>query len=272
VNPLRERLRNQLRRFPGLERRARLLARRRRLATAQPDWTGIIGSEGAAWQQVLAAAKGGQRVLIATSVGSHLAGTTLESALAAALTLRGVEVDVLLCDAALPACLAADVTWYPDQQQFARHGPRQDLCHGCFDSGAGVFRDLGLRVRTYSEYLTDGDRELAARLAAEVPLAEIGSYTLEGLAVGEHAIAGALRFYARATLDGEPQSEAVVRRYFQAALLTCFATKKLLNSVPYEVAVFHHGIYVPVCGWSTGTRRTGNTASSSAMERRTITR
>jgi hypothetical protein len=245
VKRLQERFRNQLRRFPVLERRARLLARRRRLVTAQPDWTGIIGSDRAAWQQVLAAAKGGQRVLIATSVGSHLAGTTLESALAAALTLRGVEVDVLLCDTALPACLAADVSWYPDQRQFARHGPTQDLCRGCFDSGAGVFRDLGLRVRAYSEHLTDADRELAARLASQVAVADISTYILDGLTVGEHALAGALRFYARASLEDEPEGETILRRYFHAALLTCLATRALLREVAYDVAVFHHGIYVP---------------------------
>jgi hypothetical protein len=245
VSGIRELLRNQLRRIPRLERRARLLARRRRLANDQPDWASILGPDRAEWNRIVAAARGGQRVLIATSVGSHLAGTSLESVLAAALTLRGAEVDVLLCDSALPACLAADVTWYPDRQQFARHGPSRDLCHGCFDSGAATYRGLGLRVRTYGEQLTAPDRDLAARIAAEVPAGEIPAYTFEGLAVGEHALAGALRFYARATLDGEPQGEAVLRRYFHAALLTCLTTRSLLEQVPYDVAVFHHGIYVP---------------------------
>jgi len=242
---IRQLLRDQLRRIPALERRARLLARRRRLATGQPIWAGILAPEREAWEQVFAATKGGTKVLVATSVGSHIAGTSLESALAAALALRGADVEVLLCDAALPACLAADVTWYPDQRQFVRHGPSQDLCHGCFESGARVFRELGLRVRRYSEYLSTEDRELAARLASEVPAADIPQYTLSGLSVGEHALAGALRFYARATLDAEPEGEAVLRRYFHAALLTSLATRALLGQVPYEVAVFHHGIYVP---------------------------
>jgi hypothetical protein len=245
VSGIRDLLKNQLRRIPQLERRARLLARRRRLATEQPDWASILGPDHAEWDRIVAAARGGQRVLIATSVGSHLAGTSLESVLAAALTLRGAEVDVLLCDSALPACLAADVTWYPDQQQFARHGPSRDLCRGCFDSGATTYRGLGLRVRTYGEHLTASDRELAARIAAQVLPSEIPSYELDGLAVGEHALAGALRFYARATLEGEPEGEAVLRRYFHAALLTCLATRALLHQVPYDVAVFHHGIYVP---------------------------
>jgi hypothetical protein len=242
---IRDLLRDQIRRVPALERRARLMTRRRRLATGQPDWASILAPEREEWEQALAAAKGGARVLVATSVGSHLAGTTLESALAAALTLRGAEVDVLLCDSALPACLAADVTWYPDQRQFSRHGPSEDLCHGCFESGARVFRDLGLKVRRYSEHLSADDRELAARLASQVPASEIPHYKLADLSVGEHALAGALRFYARATLDAEPEADTVLRRYFHAALLTSLATRALLRQVHYEVAVFHHGIYVP---------------------------
>ncbi len=238
-------LRDLIRRIPGLERRARLLARRRRLTSGQPDWARVLAPERKEWEQALAAAKGGTKVLVATSVGSHLAGTSLESALAAALTLRGAEVEVLLCDTALPACLAADVTWYPDERQFTRHGPSRDLCHGCFDSGAKVFRELGLTVHRYSEYLSTEDRELAGRLALDVPAGEIPTYTMAGLSVGEHALAGALRFYARATLDAEPEAEAVLRRYFHAALLTSLATRALLRQTRYEVAVFHHGIYVP---------------------------
>jgi hypothetical protein len=245
VNRIRQLLRDQLRRIPALERRARLLARGRRLATGQPDWAGLLEPDRASWEQALAAAQTGPKVLVATSVGSHIAGTSLESALAAALTLRGANVEVLLCDTALPACLAADVTWYPDQRQFVHYGPSRDLCHGCFDSGAKVFRDLGLRVRRYSEYLSTEDLELAARLAGEVPATEIPHYTLGGLSVGEHAMAGALRFYARATLGGEPEAESVLRRYFHAALLTTLATRALLRQVEYQVAVFHHGIYVP---------------------------
>lgn len=245
MTSIRKLLREQLRRVPALERRARLLARRRRLLSEQPDWSTILAPERAAWNEVVAAARGGPRVLMATSVGSHLAGTSLESAIAAALTLRGAEVDVLLCDAALPACLAADVTWYPNRDLFVRHGPSRDLCRGCFESGEHVFRSLGLRVRRYGEHLMSRDREQAARLAAETPIPDIPNFQFDGLAVGEHALAGALRFYARATLEGEPQGEAVLRRYFHAALLTCLGTRALLRSVPYEVAVFHHGIYVP---------------------------
>jgi hypothetical protein len=79
----------------------------------QPLWVHLLNQNKEIWSEALKNAKKGQKILIATSVGSHLAGTTLESMLAVALTLRGADVHVLLCDAALPACLScwSDMPW-----------------------------------------------------------------------------------------------------------------------------------------------------------------
>jgi hypothetical protein len=78
-----------------------------------------------------------------------------------------------------------------------------------------------------------------------VPRDEIDRLTFQGVSVGEHALAGALRFFARATLDGEPTGDAVLRRYLAAAILTTLAVRRLVRREQYAVAVFHHGIYVP---------------------------
>ena len=236
--------RDRLKRHPRLERAVRLYVRRRRaLTNGYPDWTRIQG-QGPALSPT-SVPKQRTKVLIATSVGSHLPGTSLESVLAAALSLRGAEPHVLLCDGVLPACLACDVTWYPNQEDFVRHGPTRDLCKHCFDPAAAMYRSLDLTVHTYSALVTSEERTEAARLAASVPTAELPAYTLDGLAVGEHALAGTLRFFARATLESEPRSDAVLRRYFHAALLTVMATRRLVRTHRFEVAVFHHGIYVP---------------------------
>ena len=74
---------------------------------------------------------------------------------------------------------------------------------------------------------------------------DVRTFTLDGLALGEHAYAGALRFFATGSLDGEPQGEAIVRRYLESALLTAFATRRLLRSLRFTSTVVTHGIYVP---------------------------
>jgi len=67
----------------------------------------------------------------------------------------------------------------------------------------------------------------------------------DGLAIGEHAYAGALRFFATGSLDAESESEPVLRRYLEAALLTASASRRLMRAVGFSSAVFTHGIYVP---------------------------
>ncbi|MEQ1855567.1 MAG: capsule biosynthesis protein [Longimicrobiales bacterium] len=108
-----------------------------------------------------------------------------------------------------------------------------------------MFELLGLAVHRYSALLAPEELERAASLASSAPIADIRDWREDGVAVGEHAMAGSLRFFARADLGGEPTADAVLRRYFQAALLTTAAVTRLVRKHRFEVAVFHHGIYVP---------------------------
>ena len=65
------------------------------------------------------------------------------------------------------------------------------------------------------------------------------------MSIGEHSVAGALRFFARGTLEGEPNGEAVLRRFFEAALLTTYAINTLFGREKYDAVVCSHGIYIP---------------------------
>jgi hypothetical protein len=210
----------------------------------QPDWRPILRASSDAWQAAIATARGGPRVLVGTAVGGHLPSTTVESLLAVALTLRGAHVVVLLCDEVLPACLRSHVTGVASEDDFVREGPQASGCIRCYSSGAAMYGTLGLPVRKLGDLLTPEERRDAAALAAEMPAADIPAYHRDGLAIGEHALAGALRFYARGTLAGGA-SEAVLRRYLHAGILTAAAAARLLERDRIEVACFNHGIYIP---------------------------
>ena len=210
----------------------------------QPDWRGVLRASGGAWPQALAAARGGPRVLIATAVGGHVPSTTIESLLAVALTLRGAHVEILLCDERLPACSRSHISAVPTEREFLRDGPQGSVCIQCYSAGAALFGSLGLPVRTLGSLLSPEDAAAAAATAARVQAAAIPTYEVDGLAVGEHALAGALRFYARGTLEGDA-SEGVLRRYFEAGLLTARASRRLLLDGGFEAAAFNHGIYIP---------------------------
>jgi hypothetical protein len=239
-------MKHGIRRFPGLWRATRL-ARRwyHARVDAYPDWSRVLARNPGLWSSARKAAHGGPRVLMASTIGSYAHAVTLESALAASLTFRGAEVHALLCDTAMPACAECDASLYPDIKSFVECGPVRDLCRDCLWPAERVYSVLGIKVHRYSEWLTSEERADAARLAGTVRLHDIAGLRLDHLAIGEHAYAGALRFFATGSLDDEPHGEAVLRRYLEAALLTAFATRRLVRTMAFASAVFTHGIYVP---------------------------
>ena len=239
-------MKRAIRRMPALWRATRL-ARRWYYArfNAYPDWQPVLAADPAMWQAAREKAKGGPRVLLASSIGSYAQAVTLESALAAALTLRGTEVHALLCDAAITACAECEASLYPNIDTFTEHGPARDLCRDCRWPAERVYESLGVTVHRYSDWLTAEDRQDARRIAQTLPFAQISTYALDGIAIGEHAYAGALRFFASGSLESEPAGESVLRRYLEAALLTASATRRLLRAIAFRSTVLTHGIYVP---------------------------
>jgi len=207
-----------------------------------PDW-GRLTADSKAWSRRRPGRKG--RVLIATNIGGHGPVGVFESTLAAALALRDAEVEIVLCDATLPACLKAEFADLPDDTILTERRLPETFCPSCMSRGKAMFEPLGLKVHRLSELITPEDRDEALRIATSLPAADIDGFELEGLKVGEHARAGALRYYTRGDLDGEARGEEVLRRYLEAAILSVRAYRRLLAGQAYDVALFHHGLYVP---------------------------
>jgi hypothetical protein len=239
-------MKRAIRRFPRVWR-ASLLARRWYHARVEtyPDWSRALNNSWPEWQAARHNAGEGPKVLLATSIGAYAHAITLESVLAAALTLRGAEVHALLCDADLPACAECGASLYPNPRVFAAHGPSRDLCRDCRWPAERVYHQLEVPVLRYGSSLTPRDRSEAAELARTLPVADIRGLRVDDVAVGEHALAGALRYFATGSLDSEPEGEAVLRRYLHAALLTARGLGRLFRGGEYEAVVVTHGIYVP---------------------------
>lgn len=210
-----------------------------------PGWAVLLNKSRSSWQAALHnVLDDSARILIATGTGGHLPSLTLESLLGVALSLRGAAVDFLLCDGALPACMMCEINWYFDVSDFARQGPT-DRCQYCHGPAAHMLDDAGFHHLGLSTQLTEEERKAARHLATMVRYKDISAYSIEGVQIGEHAMAGALRFFARGDLDAGAAAESVLRRYFEAALLTYYATRSLLAKGRYKVVVLNHGIYVP---------------------------
>lgn len=220
------------------------LLRAARIVIVNPAWNKMKLMDNKEWSASLKTGSG-KKILVATSVGSHLPGAVLESLIAIGLTLRGAKVDVLLCDGLLPACLDCMLGITISEKEMAGAGPQKRLCRLCRWIGERIYRPLGLTIHTYSSLIDNVTKNEIEKIADEMPYSQISTYKFMGLSVGEHALAGALRFYACGVLNKEMNSEKVLRRYFKASLLTASAVNKLIDENKFDCAVFHHGIYVP---------------------------
>ncbi|MCI0651838.1 MAG: capsular biosynthesis protein [Planctomycetes bacterium] len=206
-------------------------------------WSAVLAREGRRWRTARDAARGGRRVLIAPGAGGFHLGALVESLLAAGLTLRGAEVEVFLCDSALPACQMTEIATSPPET--LREAPPQPRCAKCEKRGAGVFAPLGLPTQWLGATLTPEERAEAARVARAVSPERVAEFRWHDLAVGEHAVAGALRYFARGDFAEEPARDPILGNYLRAALLAALAMEKVLARGRFEVACFNHGIYVP---------------------------
>ena len=218
--------------------------RRRQALAFEPDWTRILAQSGGRWAEAREAATDGPRVLLATSTGAHPSAPLMDTLLAAALTLRGARAGFLLCDGVLPACQMVEIG-LQTPRSLTQSGPQRYMCANCFPRAAGLYEPLGLPIHRYGALLTSEERRSAADLASDTAADALADLTVDGLPIGEHARAGALRYFARSTLEGEPFAEAVLRRFVEAALLTAYATRRLLREGGIDVVVVNHGIYVP---------------------------
>lgn len=200
----------------------RLLRHLRPWTKLRPDWRRLLGPD---WEAARMAARGGPRVLIATGTGSNWPCSTVEGLLGVALTLRGAQVRFLLCDGILPACQECDRQWL-SESTFVARGPAP-LCGACHPPALAMLAPLGLPVLRYGQFL-----DPAAPADSREDLEE-------------HARAGALRYFGRGTLPDGRTGQAILDRYRRAAATTAAILDRLVREQRPDVAVFHHGIYVP---------------------------
>ncbi len=205
----------------------------------------LIAADRELWEDAKAAARHGPKVLVPTTVTGFHHVVTVESVLGLALTLRGAQVHYFVCEGTLPACMFSELDRVPDVGIFERYELAPTICAGCAGRGAATYAPLGLTIHRLGKNLTAEQRAFAREVPKGLNRDAMRALKVDGLAVGEHAHAGALRYFARGDLDEGTGSDIVLARYLEAALLTLYATRNVLERVSFNAAVFHHGIYVP---------------------------
>lgn len=208
------------------------------------DWSAIIERDRHRWSEARARADGPE-VLLGTTIGRFKWEVNFDSALAVALTLRGARVSLLVCDHQLPACSAWVRQSMPPSFRADVHTPQATLCEGCLQPTVRVLEPLGLPIHRYSDLISEAELDSATAGTEELDLEQIRELRLDGVAVGEHSVAGAIRFFACARLEDEPNHLDVTRRYLRAAIMTALASRKAMTASAAKVVCGSHGIYVP---------------------------
>ena len=182
--------------------------------------------------------------LIATSSGGLLTSLVFESLLGVSLKSRGHDVEFLLCDGILSACIMCTYNNF-DEEDYIKDGPKK-ICNSCFINAYNFFKPTKIKVRVLSDYLSDDDELTIKNLSFEdKTLDELRKYSLENIAIGEHAYAGALRYYGMTELDSSKNSKKILIEYLKSGVKSYLASKKLFEIKKYDDVIMNHGFYIP---------------------------
>lgn len=212
-----------------------------------PDWKKILDENKDLWESALNNLNNKKRILIATSMGGLPTAIMLDSILGVALTLRGLKVDFLICDSSLPACLMCEYGIIRPNQ-LSRYGPRKYLCNSCFKSGYKILTGTGLEVYKYSDWLNDTDIQLSEIISEEAVTKQfdnIKKFEVDGIAIGEHSLAGTLRYFASAKLKDTYQNRSVLKQYIKSSLITKNVISRMIDRNNYDTICCINGIYSP---------------------------
>ena len=73
---------------------------------------------------------------------------------------------------------------------------KSQVCPNCIARGDVAYKPTGLPISYFSDFINETEKESMRDLALRIPLSEIRAYEQEWVALGEHAFAGTLRFFA----------------------------------------------------------------------------
>ena len=184
-----------------------------------------------------------KNILFATSMANYDGANNIDAIMSLQLARMGHRVSVILCDKKLGACQLSKIGKIAPQE-FVRSG-NSSICDECYYQGKGKFRLQDVDLLRYGQFFSAADQKKIDEILVAIPVDQIRNFKLHDVAVGEHAYAGALRYYARGDLAGEDHGQEILKIFFKASLKTFMVFFNLFKARNIDVVVAHHGIYVP---------------------------
>ena len=182
-----------------------------------------------------------KRILIATSMSDYNHAASLDRLLAIALTAKGHKVAFLLCNSELEGCQIIKFQDSPTSELL--NHPNTPRCFKCAPKIKEKFLPLGLPIYTFQN--NDLVHESEMKSFQKIKTSEFRHIQVDEISIGEHAWAGAVRYFASSNLETQEYSREIILRFLKSALRVKYGTEKAINLFHPEIVIAHHGIYVP---------------------------
>ena len=215
---------------------------------------GLKKSNGISWNKILKDKKEiilkqhiknfkNKKILIATNTGGQNFATEVECLFSLALYLKGYEVEFLLCDGSMNACLIAQHNTI-SEDEIINSGMKK-ICSTCLSYGKRAFSETGFKINYYSDLHSKDYSNKVKTMIKDLSFEEMKSFCYEGVEIGLHSYGNLIRYYAAANIEINEKSTAILRNFIFSSIITKKVTENLLNKNNFERILLHHAIYVP---------------------------
>jgi hypothetical protein len=162
------------------------------------------------------------RILVATNIGGNMNTLAFDTVIARALSTRGHNVRISLCDGGFAACMFAEHQKFKSIGEFVANG-MENMCKSCKLDG-----------------MTSTNLASVQYVSLRPP-----SYLKSNSTDDESGIAGTLRFLGTGRKSALIEFMDVKKRFEVASNQYHDAISDLFDSEKFDVIVAHHGIYTP---------------------------
>jgi len=159
----------------------------------------------------------------------------VETAIAAALRLRGYNVHAIICDATYNACVRREVTSGIPYENW------RQICARCIAANRGVLEVMGIPYSSVGDFVSSETRKALWDRAGEFNSENVLDLTHNGVRIGSNVVSSLMRY--RRGYDIETD-ERVVREYAYTALIAAEASRVALERFKPVRVFMSHGVYV----------------------------
>jgi len=159
----------------------------------------------------------------------------VETAIAAALKLRGYNVHAVICDSPSSACVKREVA---DGIPFENW---RQLCGNCMAANRGVLELMGIPYSSVGDFVSQDTRKALWARAEQCTPDNVRELSHNGVTIGHNVVSSLIRYRRGFAVDIE---EGVLQQYAYSALLIAESARVAIERFRPSRVFMSHGVYV----------------------------